>query len=578
MKRYLKYIKPYWYAFILGPILMITEVVGEVILPAYMAKIINIGAANRDVPYIVGTGITMIIIAFVMMAGGIGGAWFASKASISFGADLRNDCFKKVQKFSFTNIDTFSTGSLVTRLTNDITQVQNLIMMALRMMLRAPGMLIGAIIMAFSMNAGLARIFLVIMPVMIVVITIIMRTAFPRFTMMQKKLDKVNSNIQETLQNVRVIKSFVRGEYEEERFSRSNEDLKDSSLRAFKVVIFQMPLMAFFMNATTLLVVWMGGKQVLVGDMPVGNLTAFTTYIVQVLMSLMMLAMVLLQSSRAIASAKRINEVLDTEIDLTDDRAGEKDALVQKGRIEFRGVSFRYYKESQEKVLDDINLTIEPGQTVGIIGSTGCGKTTLVSMIPRLYDADEGSVLVDGVDVRDYSLKNLRNGVGMVLQKNVLFSGTIEENLMWGDEDASEEEVIKASEAAQAAAFLQTFPDGWQTQLGQGGVNVSGGQKQRLCIARALLKKPRRLILDDSTSAVDTATEAKIRESFTGTLKETTKLIIAQRITSVMEADQIVVMDEGKIVGLGRHQDLLADCSAYQEIYYSQMERQVGAL
>ncbi len=577
MKRYLKYIKPYWYAFILGPILMITEVVGEVILPAYMAKIINIGAANRDVPYIVGTGITMIIIAFVMMAGGIGGAWFASKASISFGADLRNDCFKKVQKFSFTNIDTFSTGSLVTRLTNDITQVQNLIMMALRMMLRAPGMLIGAIIMAFSMNAGLARIFLVIMPVMIVVITIIMRTAFPRFTMMQKKLDKVNSNIQETLQNVRVIKSFVRGEYEEERFSRSNEDLKDSSLRAFKVVIFQMPLMAFFMNATTLLVVWMGGKQVLVGDMPVGNLTAFTTYIVQVLMSLMMLAMVLLQSSRAIASAKRINEVLDTEIDLTDDRAGKKDALVQKGRIEFRGVSFRYYKESQEKVLDDINLTIEPGQTVGIIGSTGCGKSTLVSMIPRLYDADEGSVLVDGVDVRDYSLKNLRNGVGMVLQKNVLFSGTIEENLMWGDEDASEEEVIKASEAAQAAAFLQTFPDGWQTQLGQGGVNVSGGQKQRLCIARALLKKPRILILDDSTSAVDTATEAKIRESFTGTLKETTKLIIAQRITSVMEADQIVVMDEGKIVGLGRHQDLLADCSAYQEIYYSQMERQVGA-
>ena len=577
MKRYLKYIKPYWYAFILGPILMITEVVGEVILPAYMAKIINIGAANRDVPYIVGTGITMIIIAFVMMAGGIGGAWFASKASISFGADLRNDCFKKVQKFSFTNIDTFSTGSLVTRLTNDITQVQNLIMMALRMMLRAPGMLIGAIIMAFSMNAGLARIFLVIMPVMIVVITIIMRTAFPRFTMMQKKLDKVNSNIQETLQNVRVIKSFVRGEYEEERFSRSNEDLKDSSLRAFKVVIFQMPLMAFIMNATTLLVVWMGGKQVLVGDMPVGNLTAFTTYIVQVLMSLMMLAMVLLQSSRAIASAKRINEVLDTEIDLTDDRAGKKDALVQKGRIEFRGVSFRYYKDSQEKVLDDVSLTIEPGQTVGIIGSTGCGKTTLVSMIPRLYDADEGRILVDGVDVRDYSLKNLRNGVGMVLQKNVLFSGTIEENLMWGDEDASEEEVIKASEAAQAAAFLQTFPDGWQTQLGQGGVNVSGGQKQRLCIARALLKKPRILILDDSTSAVDTATEAKIRESFTGTLKETTKLIIAQRITSVMEADQIVVMDEGKIVGLGRHQELLADCSAYQEIYYSQMERQVGA-
>lgn len=577
MKRYMKYIKPYWYAFILGPVLMIMEVVGEVVLPAYMAKIINIGAANRDVPYIVETGITMVIIAFIMMGGGIGGAWFASKASISFGADLRNDCFQKVQKFSFTNIDTFSTGSLVTRLTNDITQVQNLIMMALRMMLRAPGMLIGAIIMAFSMNAGLARLFLVIMPIMIVVIAIIMRTAFPRFTLMQKKLDKVNSNIQETLQNVRVIKSFVRGRYEEERFSESNEDLKDSSLRAFKVVILQMPLMAFFMNATTLLVVWMGGKQVLAGEMPVGNLTAFTTYIVQVLMSLMMLAMVLLQSSRAIASARRINEVLDTEIDLTDDAAGKKDALVQKGKIEFRDVSFRYYKDSQEKVLDNINLTIDPGQTVGIIGSTGCGKTTLVSMIPRLYDVDEGKVLVDGVDVRDYSLKNLRNGVGMVLQKNVLFSGTIEENLMWGDEEASVQEVIEASSAAQADGFLQTFPDGYQTYLGQGGVNVSGGQKQRLCIARALLKKPCILILDDSTSAVDTATEAKIRESFTGTLKDTTKLIIAQRITSVMEADKIVVMDEGKIVGLGRHQELLADCGAYQEIYYSQMDKEVSA-
>ena len=577
MKRYMKYIKPYWYAFILGPILMITEVAGEVILPAYMAKIINVGAANRDVSYIIGTGLTMIVIAFIMMGGGIGGAWFASKASISFGADLRNDCFKKVQKFSFANIDTFSTGSLVTRLTNDITQVQNLIMMGLRMMLRAPGMLIGAIIMAFSMNARLARVFLIIMPVMIIAIAVIMRTAFPRFTIMQKKLDKVNSNIQETLQNVRVIKSFVRGDYEEKRFSDSNEDLKDSSLRAFKVVILQMPLMSFFMNATTLAVVWMGGKQVLVGDMQVGNLTAFTTYIVQVLMSLMMLAMVFLQSSRAVASARRINEILDTKIDLTDEDAGQTSKTVQEGRIEFQQVSFRYYKDSQEKVLDDISLTIEPGQTVGIIGSTGCGKTTLVSMIPRLYDADEGRVLVDGVDVRDYSLKNLRNGVGMVLQKNVLFSGTIEDNLMWGDEDASQEEVRAASKAAQADAFLQTFPDGYQTQLGQGGVNVSGGQKQRLCIARALLKQPKILILDDSTSAVDTATEAKIRESFTGTLKATTKLIIAQRITSVMNADQIVVMDEGRIVGLGGHEELLAGCEAYQEIYYSQMDREVSA-
>ena len=577
MKRYWKYVKPYLYAFILGPILMITEVVGEVVLPALMAQIINVGAANHDIAYIIEMGGVMILTAFIMMGGGIGGAWFAAKASISFGADLRNDCFRKVQKFSFQNIDSFSTGSLVTRLTNDITQVQNLIMMGLRMMLRAPGMLIGAIIMAVAMNPGLARIFLVILPVMVVTIAVIMMTAFPRFTVMQKKLDRVNSNIQECLQNVRVIKSFVRGNYEEKRFFRSNGDLKESSLRAFKIVILQMPLVAFFMNVTTLAVVWLGGQEVLAGDMQVGNLTAFTTYIVQVLMSLMMLAMVFLQSSRAIASAKRINEILDTEIDLTDEKASEKEKEVEQGRIEFRNVSFRYYKDSREKVLDDISLIIEPGQTVGIIGSTGCGKTTLVSMIPRLYDVDEGQVLVDGVDVREYSLKRLREGVGMVLQKNVLFSGTVEENLRWGDENASQEQVRKAAQAAQADAFLNTFPEGYETFLGQGGVNVSGGQKQRLCIARALLKKPRILILDDSTSAVDTATEAKIRESFSTTLKETTKLIIAQRITSVMEADLIVVMDEGKIVGQGSHEELLKSCEAYREICYSQMDREVSA-
>ena len=412
---------------------------------------------------------------------------------------------------------------------------------------------------------------------MVVTIAAIMLTAFPRFTLMQKKLDRVNSNIQECLQNVRVIKSFVRGDHEEKRFLKSNEELMESSLRAFKVVILQMPLVALFMNLTTLAVVWLGGREVLIGDMPVGNLTAFTTYIVQVLMSLMMLAMVFLQSSRAIASARRINEVLDTRIDLTDEAASQKEKLVEKGSIEFKNVSFRYYKDSREKVLDDVTLRIEPGQTVGIIGSTGCGKTTLVSMIPRLYDADEGQILVDGVDVREYSLKHLREGVGMVLQKNVLFSGTVEDNLRWGDENASEEQVRSAARAAQADAFLNSFPEGYQTFLGQGGVNVSGGQKQRLCIARALLKKPKILILDDSTSAVDTATETKIRESFSTTLKDTTKLIIAQRITSVMEADRIVVMDEGRIVGQGSHRELMESCSAYREIYDSQMDREVSA-
>lgn len=577
MKRYWKYIKPYLSAFICGPIFMIVEVIGEILLPRFMANIIDIGAAQRNIPYIIGMGVVMILTAFAMMAGGIGGAYFAAKAAISFSSDLRGDVFDRVQKFSFANLDRFSTGSLVTRLTNDITQVQNLINMALRMMLRAPGMLIGALIMAFMMNAQLAVVIVVVIPILVTLIAIVIRTAFPRFEIMQKKLDVLNSNIQEMLTNVRVIKSFVRGSYEEDKFAKANEDLKESSLRAFKVVILNMPIMMLMMNATTMAVVWFGGKQILAGKMPVGNLTAFTTYIVQILMSLMMLAMVLLQSSRALASLHRITEVLDTEIDLTDEGCSFPEKSVESGKVEFKNVSFRYYKDNKEKVLDRISFCVESGQILGIIGSTGSGKTTLVQMIPRLYDVDEGEVLVDGVNVKDYSLKNLRNGVGMVLQKNVLFSGTIMENLMWGDEDASQEEITKAAESAQAAPFIESFTEGYETELGQGGVNVSGGQKQRLCIARALLKKPKILILDDSTSAVDTATEAKIRESFAGTLKDTTKIIIAQRITSVIEADTILVLDEGSIVGMGTHEELLQKCEAYQEIYYSQMDKEVSA-
>lgn len=577
MKRYWKYIKPYLTAFICGPLLMIVEVIGEVLLPKFMANIINIGAANRDIPYIIEMGIVMVITALLMMAGGIGGAYFAAKAAISFSSDLRSDVFDKVQKFSFANLDRFSTGSLVTRLTNDITQVQNLINMALRMMLRAPGMLIGALIMAFLMNAQLAIVVLVVIPILVTLIAVVIRIAFPRFEVMQKKLDILNSNIQEMLINVRVIKSFVRGTYEEEKFAAANEDLKQSSLNAFKVVILNMPIMMLMMNATTLAVVWFGGKQILAGNMPVGDLTAFTAYIVQILMSLMMLAMVLLQSSRALASLHRITEVLDTEVDLTDEGCAFPERKVESGRVEFKNVSFRYYKDNKEKVLDGINFKVESGQVLGIIGSTGSGKTTLVQMIPRLYDIDEGEVLVDGVNVRDYSLRNLREGVGMVLQKNVLFSGTIMENLMWGDENASDEEIARAAQDAQAAPFIDTFTEGYETELGQGGVNVSGGQKQRLCIARALLKKPKILILDDSTSAVDTATEAKIRESFTSTLKDTTKIIIAQRITSVMDADKILVLDEGRIAGMGTHDELMMGCQAYQEIYYSQMDKEVSA-
>ncbi len=579
MKRYFKYIKPYLPYFILGPIMMVMEIAGEVMMPYLMAQIINNGVAERNIPYIIAMGGVMIAVALFMLLGGVGGAYFAAKASVNFATDLRSDVFAKVQKFSFANIDGFSTGSLVTRLTNDITQMQNMVNMCLRMMLRAPGMMIGAIIMAFMMNAKLAVIILIVMPLLLIAILLVIRMAFPKFEVLQKKLDRLNSTIQEALTNVRVIKSFVRGDHEETRFAEANADLKENSIGAFKIVIATMPIMSLAMNITTLAVVWFGGQQIIAGTMPVGDLTSFISYIVQVLMSLMFLAMIFLQSSRAMASSKRIMEVMDTVVDLTDETASEIEKKVKQGRVEFCGVGFRYYKDSQEKVLDDVNFTIEPGQTVGIIGSTGCGKTTLVQMIPRLYDVDEGRVLVDGTDVKEYSLKNLREGVGMVLQKNVLFSGTIMENLQWGNEDATMEEVRAAAEYAQADPFVISFPEGYDTELGQGGVNVSGGQKQRLCIARALLKKPKILILDDSTSAVDTATEAKIREAFATTLKDTTKIVIAQRITSVMEADKILVMDEGKIVGQGNHDTLLAECETYQEIYASQMEskKEVGA-
>ncbi len=578
MKRYKPYIRPYISAFILGPILMITEVLGEIMLPKMMSLIINNGVANRDKAYIIGMGIAMVITAGVMALGGIGGAYFSAKASISFTSDLRQALFEKVQKFSFKNVDDFSTGSLVTRLTNDIQQIQNVVMMGLRMMFRAPGMLVGALIMAFLMNARLALVILVVIPLLTLAIATILKTAYPRFERMQKTIDQLNNGIQEALTNVRVIKSFVREEYEEEKFKKANQDLKDAGLRALNVVIATMPVMMLAMNVTTLAVVWYGGNMVIAGEMAVGDLTAFTTYIVQILMSLMMLSMVFLQSSRAMACVKRVNEILDVEIDLTDERSLRPDLFVKEGRIEFKDVSFSYDGKEESLVLEHLNFTVEPGQTVGIIGATGSGKTSLVQLIPRLYDVVSGSVLVDGVDVREYSLAHLRNGVGMVLQKNVLFSGSIEENLRWGDEEASMEELRAAADSAQADGFVSAFPKGYDSEMGQGGANVSGGQKQRLCIARALLKKPKILILDDSTSAVDTATEAKIRECFNTSLKDTTKLIIAQRIGSVENADKILVLDDGKIAAMGSHEELLRSCEPYQEIYYSQREKEeVGA-
>ncbi len=579
MKRYKKYIRPYLGAFILGPLLMITEVLGEIMLPKMMSLIINHGVASGDNGYILMMGAMMVVTAMVMAVGGIGGAYFSAKASISFTSDLRQDLFDKVQRFSFKNVDDFSTGSLVTRLTNDIQQIQNVVMMGLRMMFRAPGLLIGALIMAFLMNAKLALVILVVIPLLTLAIAIILRTAYPRFEAMQKAIDRLNNGIQEALTNVRVIKSFVREEHEEEKFKEANTGLKDAGMRALNVVITTMPVMMLAMNVTTLAVVWYGGKIIIAGNMPVGDLTAFTTYIVQILMSLMMLSMVFLQSSRAMACVKRVDEILDVAIDLTDEGARYPEKQVEQGQVEFQDVCYSYDGGKDSLVLEHLSFTARPGETIGIIGATGSGKTSLVQLIPRLYDVTSGRVLVDGIDVRDYSLEHLRNGVGMVLQKNVLFSGSIEENLRWGDEEATMEEIRVAADSAQADGFVTAFPKGYESEMGQGGANVSGGQKQRLCIARALLKKPKILILDDSTSAVDTATEAKIRECFRTSLKDTTKFIIAQRIGSVEDADQIMVLDDGRITAMGTHEELLASCEAYQEIYYSQREREkeVGA-
>jgi ATP-binding cassette subfamily B protein len=535
-----------------------------------MAKIVDIGIANRNLDYILKMGAMMILMALASLILGALAARFASVASSGFAKEIRRNMFYKIQDYSFANMDKFPTSSLITRLTTDVTNTQMTFMMMIRMMIRAPIMLIMATFMAVSINARLSLVFMFAIPFMAIALYFIATRAYPKFRAMFKKLDRMNAVIQENLIGIRVVKAFVRGEYEEEKFKDIADQVRETQLRAERTVIWNMPIMQFAMYGCMLAISWFGGNLIISGNMLEGELMGFISYVTQILMSLMMISMVFVMLVISRASVSRIVEVMDEKPDITE--KPDPEVLLEDGSIRFENVSFGYGGPDGNKVLENINLNIKSGEVAGIIGGTGSAKTTLVQLIPRLYDVIDGRVFVSGRDVRDYSLKTLRNAVAMVLQKNVLFSGTIKENLKWGNENASDEEIIEACKAAQAHDFIMSFPNGYDTVLGQGGVNVSGGQKQRLCIARALLKKPKIIILDDSTSAVDTVTDAKIREALKKDLAGTTVIIIAQRIASVIDADKIIVMDDGKINAIGSHKNLIETNPIYREVYESQQE------
>jgi len=556
---------------ILAPLLVIAEVILEINIPFLMSKIIDVGIKNSDTKYILKIGVLMIIMAlFSLLFGALAGKT-AAIASVGFSKGLRKTLFEKIQMFSFANVDRFSTASLITRMTTDINHTQLAFQISIRMLVRAPIMLISATFMAYTINPRLCIIFLVAIPVLGTAFILIGRIAFPLFRAMLKKYDRLNAMIQENLIGIRVVKAFVREDHENEKFRKAADELRMAQLKAEKILVLNMPIMQFVMYGCMIAISWFGGKMIIGGTMETGELMSFISYVSQILISLMMITMAFVIIVMSRASMARIVEVIDEETDIKDNPAGE-DLKVEDGAIVFENVNFSYSKNPENLTLHDINLNIKSGETIGIIGGTGSAKTTLVQLIPRLYDVLSGRILVGGHDVREYKLDTLRNAVAMVLQKNVLFSGTIKENLKWGNENATDEEIIEACKTAQAYDFIMSFPDGFDTQLGQGGVNLSGGQKQRLTIARALLKKPKILILDDSTSAVDTATDSKIREAFAQKISNTTTIIIAQRITSVYDADRIIVMDEGKIDAIGTHEELLATNAIYREVYESQQK------
>ncbi len=555
---------------ILAPIMVIGEVILETTIPLVMVEIVDKGIKYGDIRYVAKMGVVMVVMAIISLMFGALSGKFAAEAAMGFAKNVRKKLFDKVQDFSFANVDKFSTASLITRLTTDVTNTQMSYMMVIRLLVRAPIMLIIATVEAFRINSQLALIFLVAIPVLSVAIIIIMTTAFPLFEKMLKKYDALNASVQENLIGIRVVKAFVREDHESEKFREASKKLMDMQYKAESVIIFGMPIMMLVVYGCTLAVYWFGGNLMVAGTMQSGELLGFITYIMQILTSLMMISMIFVMLVLSRASMERIVEVFDEQTDIPNNSEGI--TTVEAGSIEFEHVNFSYSKDKENLTLENINISIKSGETIGIIGGTGSSKTTLVQLIPRLYDVLDGEVKVGGKNVKEYSLDALRNSVAMVLQKNVLFSGTIRDNLKWGNENATDEEIIEACKAAEAHEFIMSFPDGYDTDLGQGGVNVSGGQKQRLCIARALLKKPKIVILDDSTSAVDTATDSKIRKSFREKLAGTTTIIIAQRISSVSDADRIIVLDDGKINAVGTHEELLESNKIYREVFVSQQK------
>ncbi len=580
LKRLWPHARPYSKWIALGVLCSAAEAIFELLIPLVMSDIVDIGIANADQDYILRKGIQMVIMAMVSLAMGLSSAACSSIAGQGFGANLRSAQYEHIQDYAFSNIEKFSTASLVTRLTSDVNSMQLTLMMGMRLLVRAPVMLVSALFLSVTISYKLSNVFLVALPLLIVAVALILSKASPLFRSLQEKTDALNLVVQENLTGIRVVKSFVREDHERKKFAKRNLDLKNTSQKAFGMVVINMPVMMLIVYGTIIAVMWFGGQMVYAGTLEAGKLLTYFTYITQIMMSLMMVSMIFMMMSRSVACARRIVEVLDERPAITDDEAKREPdaeghmvpAEVKNGAIDFDHVSFKYDLSSPEWILDDICLHIASGQTVGILGGTGSAKTTLVSLIPRLYEATEGTVSVGGRPVKDYTMEHLRDAVSVVLQKNTLFSGTIRENLLWGNPNATDEQLWEACRAACADEFLERMPDGLDTDLGQGGVNVSGGQKQRLCIARAILKQPKVLILDDSTSAVDTATDAKIRQAFANELKDTTKIIIAQRVTSICEADLILVIDRGRIIAQGNHQELMEHCDMYREVYQSQQE------